>query len=114
MKSKILDLVRTNAQPYTVRRETEASDDETLGAPASADYEEIGTRELALHSPTERTAPRPEGDVLRGTLEGVAEAGTDIEPGDRIEYGSRTYELVRALNQPPSDPSALMLEFERV
>lgn len=106
--------VQVQTRPFSVRRQTDNSDTETLGAPASADFTDIGTRDLFLYGQNAGLSREDEGAVVTAQLRGYCLTETDIQPQDRLDYGQFTYEVVSATDKPTAAPVVTELRFERV
>lgn len=108
-------IVRQNTRPYTIHRITDTSETEKLGAAASSDYTELdGARDLYCYGESESRSRENEGDVVTGTVEGVALPDQDLREGDRLDYGSYRYEIVTITErQSTGDGGWLEISLER-
>jgi hypothetical protein len=113
LKNQLQRQVSANEVPYTVKRLQETSS-ETLGVDTSSQYESVGTRELNVHDSRQSSTRDPSGESVDRYLSAVCTADTDIEPTDRIQYDSRTFEVQSIDERPPSDPLILEVRFKQV
>jgi len=110
----IQSIIAERATPITVYRQTDAADEETLGAPTSSDYEDVGTRDVYLYRPQETSLREVEGTVVEGGLVALCLDGVDVDVSDRMDYGSEHYEVTSRVERPTHNPHFAQLELERV
>lgn len=103
--------VETLTESYDVRRE-QADDDGQYGT--GREYQSIGTRQLYLYVETVQTTDNPAGEQTERRLSGYAKVSTDIQPDDRVEYGSDTFEFEDPVPRPSKNPTVLELTATRV
>lgn len=85
-------IVRSQEQPFTVYRRQD--DNDSSYGPDDAEYTQLDDpRPLHVYGEDERVEIVSAGEVVEAAARGYARTSVDVREDDRIDYGSRRYEV---------------------
>lgn len=104
--------VRMHSELLTVHRRddtTSASYGESLS------YTELGDRNICMAGLEESVQQTPSGERQAQRVAAYTTADVDLQPNDRIDYGSETYEVLTDEGKPTeTDPAIYRYELDNV
>lgn len=106
--------LRRITQPFSLDRRTER-DERVAGGGESYEYDAVSA-DLYCYGESGSQEIASVGEVERGSMTGLALSEEDVQVGDRLDYGTRRYEVVEPIRYVPEESDRAVIQFplERV